>query len=719
MVDFFIKQDKKELSSTKSLSSLWAHLVTMELSKLVGSYLKRKYQSFLNYTDVSQTTYITMIAGIVGVLGGFGAVGFRKLIEFFQNLAIGSSDGVILALEGLPWYVKLIVPVCGAAVVGPLIYFLAREAKGHGVPEVMQDVALKNGMIRPRLVLVKSFASAITIGTGGSVGREGPIVQIGSAIGSTIGQWLKVSPERLKILVGCGAAAGIAATFNAPIAGAFFALEIVLGNFALTSFSPIIISSVLATAISRNFLGDFPAFVVPEYALVSLWEIPLYVLLGVVAGCVSVLFSKSIYRSEDLFNKIPLPEYLKNPLGGLLIGIVIIFFPHVYGVGYETIEMALRGNLVWHLALLLIFVKLLATSLTLGSGGSGGIFAPSLFLGAVVGSLFGIAAHTLFPGITAHSGAYAMVGMGAVVAGAAHMPITSILILFELTNDYKIILALMIACTVSTIISRKLDQDSIYTKKLTRRGISLNQGREELIMKSFTVGDAMRTEAPVISEDASFDGIISAFMQKKEPYYFVVNDSNTFQGMLSIHEIKSVMNDKDLQNLIIARDMVDIEIKPVILKNNLAECMERFGQVDHDYLPVVDDEESNRLIGSISRRDIMQLYNREILHKELLGLRVVQENGEEKKRSHVSLPKEYKVDYVPLPTEFVDKSVQELDIRAKYNVTVIAVKKLGGGHSETSEIPSPESRFQSRDILVVVGKVSDVERFKKVGSTGR
>ncbi len=685
----------------------------MVILKPVRHFIKEKYQSLLNYTEVSQTTYITMIAAVVGVMGGFGAVGFRKLIEFFQNLAIGSSEGVIQALEQLPWYIKLIVPVLGAAIVGPMTYFLAREAKGHGVPEVMQDVAIKNGVIRPRLVVVKSLASAITIGTGGSVGREGPIVQIGSAIGSTIGQWLNVSPERLKILVGCGAAAGVAATFNAPMAGAFFALEIILGNFALSNFSPIIISSVLATAVSRSFLGDFPAFVVPEYALVSIWEIPLYVLLGVVAGCVAVLFSKSIYASEDLFNKIPIPEYLRNPLGGFLIGSIIIFIPHVYGVGYETIEMALQGNLVWHLALLLIFVKLMATSLTLGSGGSGGIFAPSLFLGAVVGSLFGIAAHSLFPGITAHSGAYAMVGMGAVVAGAAHMPITSILILFELTNDYKIILALMIACTISTIISRKLDEDSIYTRKLTRRGISLNQSREELIMKSFNVGDVMRPEAPIIPEKTSFEGIISSFMQKQEPYYFVVDDNYTFQGVLSIHEIKSVMNDKDLQNLIIAKDMVDLAVKPMLLKNNLAECMECFGQVDHDYLPVIEDEESKRLIGSISRRDIMELYNREILRKELLGLSVIQETGEEKKRSHVSLPKEYKVDYVPLPKEFIGKTVQELDIRAKYHINIIAVKKLGGGHSETSEIPSPENRFQVRDILVVVGREHDVERFKK------
>ncbi|MFX0139140.1 MAG: chloride channel protein, partial [Candidatus Hodarchaeota archaeon] len=580
-------------------------------------------------------------------------------------------------------------------------------------PEVIQAVALKNGVIRPRVVLVKSIASAITIGTGGSVGREGPIVQIGSALGSTIGQWLKVSPERLKVLVGCGAAAGIAATFNAPIAGAFFALEVILGNFALPSFSPIIISSVLATAVSRAFLGDYPAFIVPAYSLVSVWEIPLYVLLGIVTGGVAVIFSKSVYKSEDLFEKFSIPDYLKNPIGGLLMGILIIFAPHVYGVGYETIDLALGGNLLWYSAVMLILIKLLATSITLGSGGSGGIFAPSLFLGAVTGSAFGNVVNYFFPTVTANSGAYAMVGMGAVVAAATHAPITSILILFELTSDYKIILALMVACTISTIMARKLYEDSIYTLKLTRRGISLNQGREEIIMKSFSVGDVMKTEAPIIHECTSFNDIIKIFMEIQEPYYYVINDDKEFLGILPTHVIKSVLHDENLQHLVIARDLIDSPIKTVSINNNLAECMDVFSRVEHEHLPVVEGNGSMKLLGSISRRDIFRLYNREILRKDVLGLKFVREIGEEKKRSHVELPREYKVDYVPLPKNFIGKTLKELDIRAKYSITIIAVKKRMGGITGISEIPSPDRMYEDGDILIIVGKENDVERFKR------
>ncbi|MBD3287717.1 CBS domain-containing protein [candidate division KSB1 bacterium] len=685
----------------------------MNLKRSLNLYIKKKIRAFLIYTKVSQTTYIIIIASIVGILAGFGAVGFRMLIGFFQDLAIGSKEGVVHALKELPWYIKLIIPVIGGAIVGPMVYFFAREAKGHGVPEVMQDVALKNGVIRPRVVVVKSLASAITIGTGGSVGREGPIVQIGSAIGSTIGQWIKVSPERLKVLVGCGAAAGIAATFNAPIAGAFFALEVILGNFALLSFSPIIISSVLATAVSRAFLGDYPAFIVPEYSLVSVWEILLYVILGIITGGVAVGFSRMVYKFEDFFDSIKIPEYLKTPIGGAVIGLMIIFFPYVYGVGYEAIDLALSGNMLWYAAFVLIFLKLFATSITLGSGGSGGIFAPSLFLGAVTGSAFGDLVGYLFPSITADSGAYAMVGMGAVVAGATHAPITSILILFELTGDYKIILALMVACTISTIMARKLYDDSIYTLKLKRRGISLNQGREEIIMKSFTVGDVMKPDAPVIQESTSFNDIIKIFMKNQEPYYYVIDKNRQLLGVLSTHVIKSVLHDENLQNLVIARDLMEGPVGMVSIQNNLAESMNIFSRVEFEHLPVVKGNGSTKLVGSISRRDILELYNREILRKEVLGLKVVRESGDEKRRSHVELPKEYKVDYVPLPESFSNKTIRELDIRANYGITIIAIKKRLGAITGISEIPSSNSKLEDGDILIIVGKENDVETFKR------
>ena len=687
----------------------------MDEGGFVKNRIKKLSDTFISYTQFSQNTYIIILAIIVGILGGFGAIGFRKLIAFFQNFAIGSSGDVLDMLSQLPWYLKLIIPILGALVVGPMIYFFAREAKGHGVPEVMEAVALKNGRIRPRVVFVKAFASAITIATGGSVGREGPIVQIGSAFASTIGQWLNVSNERLKVLVGCGAAAGIAATFNAPIAGAFFALEIIIGNFALINFSPIIISSVMATVVSRAFLGNFPAFIVPQYSLISAWEIPFYFILGLLAGAVAVLFSTLVYKSEEAFDKMPIPEYLKTAVGGLFIGLIILFFPQVYGVGYEAIGFALRGHFVWYFALSLIFIKILATTITLGSGGSGGIFAPSLFIGSVTGGAFGMLLNRIFPSITANSGAYAMVGMGAVVAGATHAPITSILILFELTSDYKIILPLMIACTMATILARRLKDDSIYTEKLSRRGIAISQGQEEIIMRSFSAGDLMEPDPPMIEECKKLKEIIKIFMTNKEPYYYVVTEDGDLIGSLSTHLVKDVLSaDEDLDRLIIARDLFNPSEAVVTPATTLADCMSLFERVESEHLPVIEGNGSRKLIGTISKKEIIKLYNREILRKDVLGVKYVREMGSEKFRNLVQLPSNFKIDFIPVYDGFIGSSIKDLNIRAKYKVNILAVKKKLSEIGLSNQLPDPELVFEPGDILVVAGKQEDLGRFRKI-----
>jgi CIC family chloride channel protein len=294
------------------------------------------FKKFFNLRQLqtSEHTVMALLAVAVGLAGGFGAVGFRYLINFFQTLAYGADSDLLELVQTIPWYYRLCIPALGGLIVGPLVYFLAREAKGHGVPEVMEAVALKGGVIRKRVVVVKSLASAISISTGGSVGREGPIVQIGSAIGSVLGQVMKVSADRMRTLVGCGAAAGIAATFNAPIAGSMFALEVILGDFGLATFSPIVIASVVATAVSRAFLGDTPAFIVPAYELVSAWELPLYLVLGLFCAVVGVTFTQTLYRIEDVFDNFKFPEYLKGTIGGLILGAVALLFPHILGVGY-------------------------------------------------------------------------------------------------------------------------------------------------------------------------------------------------------------------------------------------------------------------------------------------------------------------------------------------------------------------------------------------------
>lgn len=560
---------------------------------------------------------MAVLAVFVGLAGGFGAVGFRHLINFFQLLAYGSDGNLLDLVKSIPWYIRILIPTLGGLVVGPMVYSLAREAKGHGVPEVMEAVALKSGLIRKRLVIIKSLASAICIGTGGSVGREGPIVQIGSAIGSTIGQILKVSADRMRTLVGCGAAAGIAATFNAPIAGSMFALEIILGDFGLATFSPIVISSVIATAVSRHFLGDAPAFIVPGYELVSAWEFPIYVTLGLFCALVAVTFTKTLYRMEDIFNGLKFPEYLKAAGGGVILGAISLIFPQILGVGYGAIDLSLVQAYAWWLMLILVLCKIFATSITIGSGGSGGIFAPSLFIGAMAGGFFGTVVHNLFPSVTASPGAYGIVGMGAVVSATTHGPLTALLMLFEMTGDYKIILPLMITCIISNMVGRQFLKESIYTLKLVRRGINLEEGKEVNVLKSIKVSEVMNTEVETITEALGVEKLAEIISKSKYNSFPVVSDGNKLTGILSFYDYNEAIFDENLRGLVVAKDIATSDVVTISMDDNLYNALEKITFKDFSILPVVSTDAPTQLMGVLTRRDIMGAYNKAVIKKSL------------------------------------------------------------------------------------------------------
>jgi CIC family chloride channel protein len=419
---------------------------------------------------------VLFLAALVGIISGFIAIGFRHLLFNIQNLFFFqefSSHETSPIDHNLGLYV-IVVPAIGGLLVGLITRFFASEAKGHGVPEVMEAVAVRGGKMKPRTVLFKALASAISIGSGGSIGREGPIVQIGAAFGSSLAQWLKLDTYKIKVLLGCGAAGGIAATFNTPIAGIIFALEIILLELKSRSFMALVIASFFATSVSRIFLGSTPAFPVPSYEFVSLYETLIYLVLGIIAGLTGLFLMRALYRSESLFDRIAMPSYLKPALGGLIVGCIGFFFPQVFGVGYETIEKMLNAEMLLQTTLLLLLLKFLAFIVTIGSGASGGVFSPSLFIGAALGASYGWLANYLFPEITAPAGAYALVGMAAVFAAASRATLTSIIIIFELTLDYKIILPLMFACVIADLITWTLSQDTIYTKKLSKRGINIS-----------------------------------------------------------------------------------------------------------------------------------------------------------------------------------------------------------------------------------------------------
>lgn len=565
--------------------------------------------------------YVLMVcmAAVIGVLGGYGAVGFRWLIGFFQGLFFSQqgSNSVLEAVLSLPWYARLIPPIIGGAVVGPMVYFFAREARGHGVPEVMEAVALKGGMIRKRVVAIKTLASSITIGSGGSAGQEGPIVQIGSGIGSALGRMAGVSADRMRTLVACGAAAGIAATFNAPIAGAMFALEIILGDFGIAAFTPIVVSSVLATVISRVHLGAFPAFLVPQYSMVSVWEILTYSSFGIVMGIVGVMFTVTLYKFEDLFDAIRIPPYTKAAIGGAIVGCTGIFLPHIFGVGYDAISLALLGQIPWLLLLSLVVIKILATSVTIGSGGSGGVFAPSLFIGAMTGGAFGFVMQTLFPQVTAAQGAYSLVGMGAMVSATTHGPITAILMLFEMTGGYKMILPLMLSCILSTVVASQLKRDSIYTLKLARRGVDIRAGKDVNVMKALLVRDAMTRDVVTVPADMPLKKLVRFTLSSKHSSFPLVDKDGLLEGIVTFQDFKDVVFEEGLGDLVVAKELSPQEVITITGNENLDSALRKIGVKNIEQIPVVDELNPRKIVGILSRRDIFTAYNKAIIDRSI------------------------------------------------------------------------------------------------------
>jgi CIC family chloride channel protein len=576
--------------------------------------MNEKLKSRLHYIfQLSETQVLITMSIIVGLGTAFGAIFFMKLIDYFRHLFFGYSEQVLTELVGSFNYWIPLIPMAGGLIVGPIVYKFAIEAKGHGVPEVMLAVARKGGRIRARVAVAKAVASAICIGSGGSAGREGPIVQIGSAIGSAVGQVFKMSQSRVKILVGCGAAAGISSVFNAPIAGVIFSLEIILGDFAIKTFSPVLLSSVIASVVTRTFMGDHPAFDVPSYSLVSAWEIPLYMVLGGICGSVAVLFTMTLHRTEELFDRIKMSPMLKPALGGLILGIIGVYYPQVFSDGYDTIKLTIYGNMVVWLTLILIFLKIAATSLTLGSGNSGGIFAPSLFIGAVTGGTFGYFIHSLFPSVTATAGAYALVGMAALVGGTTHAPITAILIIFEMTSDYRIILPLMVSVVFSTLVARHLFEPSIYTIKLIKRGIFLKGGKDTALLKAFKVSDVMDTEFETIPADTPMARILEKVEASKGTTFMVTDRAGKFTGVLSFQDLLGILTQHTLDYLVIAKDIATTDYVTVYPDDDLETAQQKLAVKDHKLLPVVNRNDPTIIHGVLRREDVVQFYNKRLI----------------------------------------------------------------------------------------------------------
>jgi len=580
--------------------------------------------SWLPHFKPGEHTMLIVQAFIIGILAGVANVLFRSTMHFVHDVIFVGGSRLLQIPEWGPGRLLLpLLPMFGALLLIPLSLTFPGQVNGYGFPKFLETVNIKGGVIKLRNIVLKTLGPALTIGSGGSAGVEGPIAFVGGTVGSGVGQIFRVSGERMRLLIAAGCAGGIAATFNAPIAGVMFASEIVLlGNYELASFSAIVISSGIATVIARWFYGAHPAFpVLQHYELVSPFEIPLYILLGLIVGVLAVAYIRIFHRIRKKFERLHLHPQLKPVFGAFVVGCIGIFLPQVMGDGYDFIGAVLNikeaqiSTFIFPI-ILLIFLKMFATAFTLGSGGAGGVFAPALFIGAMIGGSFGILVHTLFPEYTATAGAYAAVGIGAFLSAATHAPLTGIFLLFEITGDYQIIIPLMFSSIIGSLVARRLNADSIDTVELTERGVKIHAGREVAIMSSVKVRDVMREGVPTVHEHTTLSDLVNVMINTERFHIPVVNAENEMVGVVSIQDVRPVMLEEDIKKIVRAIDIATEKVITLSPYDNLNTAMERFSTKDIEEIPVVDTHYPKKVIAMVTRRDVIAAYNKEVLKKQ-------------------------------------------------------------------------------------------------------
>ena len=580
----------------------------------------------------SRDTVLLVAMGVaVGIMCGLAAYAFAWLINEVSHVFFAYTwlSGFSPLARGL---IIVLAPALGGLIVGPLIHVFAREARGHGVPAVMRALAEQGGIIKPNVALVKTLASAITLGSGGSAGREGPIVQIGAALGSAVGQICKVSESHMRTLVICGAAGGIAAIFNAPFAGVFYGTEVLLQEFEARAISVIVLTAVTASVVIRMLEGNHPAFNVPSYTLVSPIEMGPYVILGILAGLVSVLFIVGLYAAEDGFHALRIPIWLKPALGGLCVGLVGLFYPlnllpypSIFGSTYVPIGAAVANQIGVGLLVALLFGKLLATALTLGSGGSGGVFGPSLFLGSMVGGAFGFVVHSLLPGVTAPPGAYALVGMAAVLGAAGHAPITGIMLAFEMVDNYQMILPLMVTTVIAFMIARFLARESIDTLALVRAGVTFHSRvptpPPPSLLQATTVGEVMSHDYPTVPPAMSLDDLARRFNETGHHGFPVVDGEDRLLGMVTLSDFENtILQQPTTTNGDVApvektprrvSDIMTTDLAIAYPTETLEEALRTLALRNVGRLPVVVPGNPERMLGLLRRNDIIAAFRRQ------------------------------------------------------------------------------------------------------------
>ncbi|MFH0735461.1 MAG: chloride channel protein [bacterium] len=672
----------------------------------------RRLLRLLERTRLSEETFIIVIAFFVGIMVGLAAIGLRALITQVSFFFFPGEGTITNNIIHTSWYIKILIPVLGGLLVAPIFYYFSPEAKGMGFHEVLNSILFKGGKMNPRIVITKTVATSLTLGTGGSAGRETPIIQIGAGIGSTIGQLFKLTGKRLKTITVCGAAAGIAAAFNAPIAGAIFVVEVIVLDIAFSQFTAIITASLMGAITSKLLSGGFSGFDIPDFYIKNYSELFIFALLGLVCGLLSFIFIRTMCFTDTFFTKkLKIHPLLKPALGGLIIGIIGIYAPMVMGIGYDSISSLFKTNqIVWYGLIVLLFLKIIATSVTLGSGGSGGTLSPAIFIGAITGYIFGMAVNIIFPGSVTSPICYSLIGISGVIAGTTRAPIAAIVILFELSGNVVIVLPLFITTAFSYILASKLCSESVFTFKLSGRNIKINNGFDSNIIKQISIKSVYTASFESIYLNDNFNLVLSKILRCKGTDFPVVDSRGLVKGMISYNDIKGSVEEREsLQQLLIASDIAITDFETLTFDDNCLSALNKMNKFDLEGLPVVD-ETSKRLLGLVWKKDIISSYFKLIEANDLVC--DLAENLDLKTEySSIHFKVGFTITEIIPPVFIVGKTIGSLNLHGKYGLDLLAIKN--NVKKEYTVLPNPAMDYiiKGNDSLVIAGEIRNIQNF--------
>lgn len=682
------------------------------LRALLSPHRQERYYRFLrDHFGLNKKALMLFASAFLGVFVAGVALALKFLIAFFLSWGIDNED-----LE----QVRFLLPLAGGLLVGLLVWKVHGKKKVQGgVESTIKMLRVDHSSSRLRDVVMRFVTSAITLGSGGSAGKEGPVVHIGGGMGSLLGRYLQFPESFRRTLVGAGAAAGISAAFQAPIAGSFFALEILLADFTLDTFSMIVVASVAATAATQSFGEAVHHIHSPQYIFSSFWELAIFAGMGILGGLVNVIFVRTLETSDTLFARSHIPVWFRPAAGGLLMGILALAFPFVYGEGYAVMNLLLDGDFsgiaseylqndsinIALVLLLLILLKIVATALILGSGGSGGTIIPALFIGAGVGAFAAELTSVFMPHLDFSPGTWALAGMSSVLAGMTQAPLFSITLFFELTRSYESMLPVLIVVSFAMLVSRHFLRGSLYGVALRKEGIQLYQGMEQSIMQGFQVSELMHRRINIINSNASLGSIVEGFLHSSFSNGFVTDQKGRFIGTISLEGVREFIPMRHLFQLIIAEEVVEHSDKYLFPGQTLFEALELMDQVDAVYLPVLENAQTLKPIAYITRKEIISVYNREVVKRGTQNVLIEQAGTE--RSNYLHLGNEFHIETLPVPRRWINKTLKDIDLRAQYNLTVIGIKR---SNEVNNIVPDAAYTLGQTDQLTIVGKPEDLSR---------